>query len=98
MYPTIPARRHRLEIARLPRFVSQCAADLRDDAGQGVIGDGGSRPDAIEDLLFGEEMAGTLNHEGEQVECLRFERDWGPGPFKAPGVQVEHEVVPAESC
>ena len=58
MDPSIPARRHRLEIPCLARLIAQYPADLGDDAGEGVVGDGGARPDGVEDFLFGEEVPG----------------------------------------
>ena len=95
--PSIAPRWHRLEIPALPRLVPQPTADLGDDARQGVVGDGGPGPDGVEDLLLGEEMARPLHHQGEQVEGLWFERDGDAGSLEAVGVQVEHEVIPAES-
>ena len=97
MDPSIPSRRNRFEKPRFAHLVAQCPANLRDDAGQGVVGDGGARPDEIEDFLFGEEVTWPLDHHGEKVERLGFKRDRNAGAFQAVGVEVENVVVPAVS-
>jgi len=95
--PAITACRNRFEKSCLARLVSQCAANLRHDAGQGMVGDRRLGPDAVEDLLFRKQMARPLNHQREQRERLRLERDRHTGAFEAEGVEVEDVVVPAES-
>jgi hypothetical protein len=97
MDPSITARRHRFEKPRLARLITQYPANLRDDAGEGVVGDGGTRPDELEDFLFGEEVPRPLHHHGEKVERLWFERDRNTAAFQAVGVEVENVVVPAVS-
>jgi len=81
MDPSIAARRHRFEKPRLARLITQCPANLRDDAGEGVVGDGGTRPDEVEDFLFGEEVTRPLHHHSEKVECLGFKRDRNTAAF-----------------
>ena len=97
MDPSIAARRHRFEKPRLAHLITQCPANLRDDAGEGVVGDGGTRPDEVEDFLFGEEVTRPLHHHSEKVECLRFKRDRNAAAVEAVGVEVENVVVPAVS-
>ena len=97
MNPPIATRRHRLEKPGLARLVTQCAPNLRDDACEGVVGDGSPGPDEVEDFLFGEEVTRPLNHHGEKVERLGLERDRNAIAFEAVSVEIENVVVPAVS-
>jgi hypothetical protein len=70
--PSIAARGYRLEVAGLSGLVSQYAPQLRDDAGQGVIGDGRVGPESLEYFLLAEEVARAPDHQRKEVECLGF--------------------------
>jgi hypothetical protein len=93
--PAVAARRDRLDIPRLARFVAEDAAQLGDDAGQGVVGNGGVGPDGFKDLLLGDEFARALDQERQQIERFGFERQGGAVPLEAKVLQIEDEVVPA---
>ena len=69
----VAARRHGLDVARVPGIVANRAAELRDDAGERVVGDGGPLPDGVEELLLGNQAIGVVKQVAEHLERLRFE-------------------------
>jgi hypothetical protein len=97
MNPSITACRHRFEKPRFACLVAEHAPDLGDDTSEGVVSDGGTWPDEVEDLLLREEVTRPLDHHGEQVERFRLERDWSAFTFESVRVEVENVAVPAVS-
>ena len=69
----VAARRHGLDVARVPGIVSNRAPELGDDAGERVVGDGGPFPDRVEELLLGNQAIGVVEQVAEHLERLRFE-------------------------
>ena len=73
--PPIAAGRHRLDVARVARLVGQHPPQLRDDAGERGIGDGGVGPQRVEDLLLAEEVPGPAHQQRQQIQGLGLERE-----------------------
>ena len=92
--PPIPASRNRLDKSRLARSVAEDPPKLGHDARQGVIGHHRAGPHGLEDFLFREEMPGAADHEHQEVERFRLERQRHAGALQPVRIEIQHEVVP----
>jgi hypothetical protein len=93
--PAIATGWNGFQIPRRAGIVAKHAPQLRDHAGQGVVGHRRVGPQGVENLLLGKEMARALHHQGEQVEGLGLERERDAGALEPVAVEVKDEVVPS---
>jgi hypothetical protein len=90
--PPVAAGRHGLDELRAPGVVAERLAELRDDPRQGVVGDCGPRPDAVENLLLGHHVRVRLDEQDEDVKRLGLELDWPTGALGTKGGEIDAEL------
>ena len=77
----------------VPGIVAKRATELGDDAGEGVVGDGGLLPDRVEELLLGNQAVRVVEQVAEHLERLRFELHQLVSPPYPFGREIDADVT-----
>ncbi len=89
----ISARRDRLDVPRRLGIVAEGLSQLRDGAGQRVLGHGHTRPDLAKKLLLCHERFRALQKENQDLQRLRLDMDRLPGLEETKSGRVDDEIV-----
>jgi hypothetical protein len=67
---SVPPSRNGLDELRSAGIVTKCLTELGDSLSQCIVGDVCSRPERVEQLLFGDQRAGVVEQVEQKVEKL----------------------------
>jgi hypothetical protein len=79
----VAAPRDRLDVFRRPGVVPQRLPQLGDGLRQRVVGDVGVRPEGVEQVFLGDQLAGVIDEVEQEIEELRREIDRRTAPRDA---------------